>query len=87
MSQTVKRRIKREAIPVEISPEQRKRLERPWFIYGNYGAKTTPGNHGFIQGILEHGLDLRPVRNKYNRPTPECERAVDAVLREKGSEK
>ena len=67
-----------------LTPEQRQRLERLWFIYGNYGPKTTPGNHGFIQGLLEQGLDLRPLITKRSRkseiPTPECEAAVDEVL-------
>ncbi|PYS78118.1 MAG: hypothetical protein DMF66_07510 [Acidobacteria bacterium] len=51
---------------------------------GNYGPETTPGNHQFIQGLLEHGLDLRPLQTKRTpkseRPTPECEAAVEAAL-------
>ena len=51
---------------------------------GNYGPKTTPGNHQFIQGLLAYGLDLRPLQTKRTpkseRPTPECETAVEAVL-------
>jgi hypothetical protein len=53
-------------------------------VYGNHGPKTTPGNHQFIQGLLEHGLDLRPLRTKRtakrDRPIEECEAAVEAVL-------
>src|SRR3712207_3704229 len=75
---------RRKATPVTLTPVQRQRLERLWFIYGNYGPKTTPGNHSFIQGILEQGLDLRPLITKRSRkseiPTPECEAAVDNVL-------
>jgi len=75
---------RRKATPVTLTPGQRQRLERLWFIYGNYGPKTTPGNHGFIQGLLEQGLDLRPLITKRSRkseiPTPECEAAVDEVL-------
>lgn len=45
---------------------------------------TTPGNHQFIQGLLEHGLDLRPLQTKRTPkrewPTEECEAAVDAIL-------
>lgn len=74
----------RKPIPVKLSPRQRKELERLWFIYGNYGSKRTPGNHSFIQGLLEHGIDLRPMfttrTRKTDRPTEECEAAVDAVL-------
>jgi hypothetical protein len=76
-----KRRI---ATRVTLTDAQRERLERLWFVYGNYGPKTTPGNHQFIQGLLEHGLDLRPLRTKRRakreRPTEECEAAVEAVL-------
>src|SRR5215213_11675802 len=75
---------RRQAAPVTLTGEQRDRLERLWFYYGNYGPRTTPGNHQFIQGLLEHGLDLRPLHTertpKSERPTPECERAVEAVL-------
>ena len=59
-------------------------MERLWFYYGNYGPQTTPGNHNFIQGFLEHGIDTRTFRTrrtpKSEIPTPECEVAVDEVL-------
>jgi hypothetical protein len=74
----------RKALSVNLSPEQRKEIERLWFIYGNYGPKQTRGNHSFIQGLLEHGVDLRPMFTKRTakseRPTPECEVAVGKVL-------
>jgi hypothetical protein len=76
-----KRRI---ATRVTLTDAQRERLERLWFVYGNYGPRTTPGNHQFIQGLLEHGLDLRPLHTrrtaKRERPTGECEAAVEAIL-------
>lgn len=75
---------RRKATPVTLTQAQRERLERLWFYYGNYGPQTTPGNHQFIQSLLEHGLDLRPLQTKRTpkseRPTEECERAVEAVL-------
>src|SRR5215212_8569402 len=74
----------RKATPVALTGSQRERLERLWFVYGNHGTKTTPGNHQFIQGLLEHGLDLRPLHTKRtakrDRPTGECETAVEAIL-------
>lgn len=70
----------RRAIPVEITEEQRRRLETLWFHYGNRGPKTTRGNHSFIQGILERGQDERPVSRKSYMPTAECESAVERVL-------
>lgn len=80
-----KRRI---ATRVTLTDAQRDRLERLWFIYGNYGPKTTPGNHQFIQGLLEHGLDLRPLQTKRTAkkdiPTGECVAAVEAVLASAG---
>ena len=79
-----KPRRKRQAIPVNLTAEQREKLERLWFYYGNYGPRTTPGNHGFIQGLLEHSQDLRPLGNKYSVPTAECAAAVDAVLAKTG---
>ncbi len=75
---------RRKAEPVSLNTAQRERLERLWFVYGNHGPKTTPGNHQFIQGLLEHGLDLRPLQTKRtpkrDRPTAECEAAVESVL-------
>ena len=75
---------RRKAEPVTLTASQRERLERLWFVYGNHGPKATPGNHQFIQGLLEHGLDLRPLRTertpKRGRPTAECEAAAEAIL-------
>jgi len=69
---------------VSLAPEQRDRLERLWFYYGNYGPKTTPANHSFIQRLLENGIDERSLHNKRTPkseiPTPECEQAVEAIL-------
>jgi hypothetical protein len=69
---------------VSLASEQRDRLERLWFYYGNYGPKTTPGNHSFIQRLLENGIDERSLYNKRTPksefPTQECERAVEAIL-------
>jgi hypothetical protein len=74
----------RNAKPVTLTGSQRERLEHLWFVYGNHGPKTTPGNHGFIQGLLEHGLDLRPLQTrrtaKRDIPTEECVAAVEAAL-------
>ena len=81
----------RQPAPVALTEWQRERLERLWFVYGNYGSKTTPGNHQFIQGLLEHGIDIRPLQTKRTAkrdvPTAECVSAVEAVLaREDGGE-
>ena len=74
----------RKATPVTISSAQPEQPERLWFYYGNHGPQTTPGNHSFIQSLLEHGIDVRPLftrrTRKADQPTPECEAAVDAVL-------
>jgi hypothetical protein len=75
---------RRKVTPVTLTPEQREKLERLWFYYGNYGPKTTPGNHSFIQRLLENGIDERSLHNKRTPkleiPTPECEAAVEAIL-------
>ena len=71
-------------IPVILTDGQRWQLERLWFHYGNHGPEMTPGNHSFIQRLLENGFDARSLfikrTPKYDRLTPECEAAVDAVL-------
>jgi len=78
--------IRRKATPVTLTAEQRTRLERLWFIYGNYGPKSTPGNHSFIQRLIENGIDERPLNTKRTPksqiPTPECEACVDKILSE-----
>lgn len=72
---------RRNAEAVTLTGRRRERLERLWFTHGSYGPKTTPGNHQFIQGLLEHGFDLRPLQTKLmpksERPTEECEAAVE----------
>ena len=76
--------IRRKAAPVTLTTEQRARLERLWFIYGNYGPKSTPGNHSFIQRLIENGIDERPLNTKRTPksqlPTQECEALVDQIL-------
>jgi|SRR5215207_8558832 len=80
----------RKATPVTLTDSQRERLEHLWFVYGNHGPKTTPGNHQFIQGLLEHGLDLRPLQTrrtaKRDIPTAECVAAAEAVLASAGGD-
>ncbi len=75
---------RRSATRVTLTESQRERLERLWFVFGNHGSKTTPGNHQFIQGLLEQGLDLRPLQTKRTPkgdiPTEECVAAVEAAL-------
>ena len=69
---------------VNLTAEQRERLERLWFYYGNYGPNTTSGNHSFIQRLLEQGIDERSLYTRRTPrselPTHECEIAVEAVL-------
>jgi hypothetical protein len=75
---------RRKLTTVTLTPEQRERLERLWFYYGNYGPKTTSGNHSFIQRLLENGIDERSLYTKRTPkseiPTAECEMAVESVL-------
>lgn len=75
---------RRKVKSVTLTQEQRDRLECLWFYYGNYGPKPTPGNHSFIQRLLENGYDERSLYNKRTPkseiPTPECVRAVEAIL-------
>ncbi|HYG79814.1 MAG TPA: hypothetical protein VD861_05470 [Pyrinomonadaceae bacterium] len=81
---------RKKVIPVVLTSNQRERLERLWFYYGNYGPKATPGNHSRIQRLLENGYDERPLHTRRTPrselPTPECEAAVEAVLAMKRGE-
>ena len=78
--ESMKRKRREETVPVSLTPGQRQRLENLWFYYGNYGPKTTPGNHSFIQGLLERGQDERPLKQRGYMPTEECEQAAERVL-------
>jgi hypothetical protein len=75
---------RRKVTTVSLTAEQRERLEKLWFYFGNYGPETTSGNHSFIQRLLENGIDERSLRTKRTPkselPTHECEVAVEAVL-------
>lgn len=75
---------RKKVLYVTLTDEQRTRLENLWFYFGNYGPKTTPGNHSFIQRLLENGYDERSIYTtrtlKSELPTPECEAAVDTIL-------
>jgi hypothetical protein len=81
-------RKSRKAAPVTLTEWQRERLERLWFVYGNHGSRTTPGDHQFIQCLLEHGIDTRPLQTKRTAkrdvPTEECVAAVEKVLASEG---
>lgn len=70
-----------------INSEQRKKLNKLWFIYGNNGPKSTKGNHGFIQGFLERNSDdrefyLQGIQNMRDRKIPENVIIVNAITQE-----
>lgn len=79
---------------VQITEDQKKRLIKLWFIYGNRGKKHTHHNHRFIQNFIEHGEDTEEFyrnadseRTKHGgidwntiKLTDECVDAVRAVL-------
>jgi len=62
---------------INLTQEQKKKLELLWFVYGNYGKKHSDGNHRFIQNLLEKGEDYR----KLFKPSKEAKKAVDEILK------
>lgn len=85
-----------------LTDEQRKSLERLWFIFGNSGSKSTKANHTFIQGFLEHGEDRREaifsapldeIKSRFPSTwqqwvlTEECVAEVDKILKSDGTER
>jgi ribosome recycling factor len=80
---------------IQLTAEQRKALEKLWFIYGNQGKKHTHHNHRFIQNFLEHNEDSREFYLNADRSktlaagidwetiglTQECIDAVDKILK------
>ncbi len=81
---------------IELTETQICGLSKLWFVFGNGGKKHTSGNHGFIQGFIEHKEDRRKfytnvsykraVAMGYNikelELTYECINAVDKILNE-----
>ena len=75
---------RRKVTTISLTAEQRERLERLRYYYGNYGPKTASGNHSFIQRLLENEFDERSLHTKRapksELPTPECETTVESIL-------
>ncbi len=63
--------------PVELTEEQEEQMINLWYIYGNNGKKHTLANHRFIQMLIEKHKDYR----YFYKPTAECLKAVDAILK------
>jgi len=61
---------------VDLTPEQRRAMEKLWFVYGNRGPKTTRIRHRFIQCFLEEGVDER----EFFKPDKEVLAKVDEIL-------
>lgn len=40
---------------IKLTESQKKRFEKIWFIYGNYGKKCTTLNHKLVQGFYQYG--------------------------------
>lgn len=69
---------------VVLTVEQKKTLEKLWFIYGNGHQKHTLGNHKFIQSLLESNEDYRKfyvnTASVMDCLTVECINDVDKIL-------
>lgn len=69
---------------VVITNEQKKQLEKLWFIYGNGGSKHTLGNHKFIQNLLTDNEDYRSFYRRrlaaIHSLTDSCMNDVDKIL-------
>lgn len=62
-----------------FSEDIRRKLEKLWFVYGNYGPKCTPENHKFIQRLVEgRRQDAKAWRR--TGVTKECRKAVREVI-------
>lgn len=69
---------------VVLTSEQKNKLQKLWFIYGNGHEKHTLGNHKFIQRLLETNEDNRKLyvngNSVLNKLTSECQLEVDKIL-------
>ena len=65
-----------------LSDEQRRLLEKLWFIFGNNGKKHSHCNHRYIQNILEQGEDTEAFykQSPKNDLTQECIDEVKNIL-------
>lgn len=63
-----------------LTPEKKRALNDLWFIYGNYGIRSTPGNHKFIQRFLDGPEDAREDYRSHGL-TDQCIKAVDDILK------
>jgi hypothetical protein len=63
---------------MELTDNQREKLNNLWFIFGNGGKKHSMKDHKFIQGFLEHNKDLR----NFYKPSDECVIEVDKILKQ-----
>jgi hypothetical protein len=68
---------------IVLSLEQRIKLRKLWFIYGNNGAKHSHTNHRYIQNFLENAEDTEDF---YNQPhtkekiSEDCLKEVKAIV-------
>lgn len=46
-------------MPITLTEDQRAKLNKLWFIFGNHGKKHSHSNHRFIQNLLSRGEDDR----------------------------
>jgi hypothetical protein len=61
---------------IALTDDQRKQLEKLWFVWGNRGSKHSMGNHKFIQRFLDSGEDHRD----FYKPDTELIALVDKIL-------
>lgn len=80
-----------------ITEDQKKKLMKLWFVYGNNGKKHTHHNHRYIQNFIEHDEDTEDFYRKADKSrtkkagidwstvqlTEECVEAVKQILNEK----
>ncbi len=63
---------------MELTSNQRAKLEDLWMIYGNNGPKGTHANHRFLQCILENG----EWNEKFYKPDKGLVEKVKGILSE-----
>ena len=45
----------------DLTIDQRKLINRSWFVFGNYGKKHNDSDHKFIQFIVENRIEECPA--------------------------
>ena len=71
-------------IPLTLTNDQKDKLKKLWFIYGNYGIKANNSQHKWIQRMLDSNIDAYWFYKKtsIDSISSECKKEVYKIINE-----